>query len=377
MGQRPLEAGNLCFAGFGISSSQLLSINREDIKQFSIVKGLTMKLRFPILFISLAILTFLMAVVSISVGRYYISPQWVVEILGSSFISIPQEWPSQAESIIYTLRLPRTIAAMLIGAALSLSGAAYQSVFKNPLVAPDMLGVSSGACVGASLAILFGIAQRGTEISAFIGGLAAVSVAVMIPKIIGKNSIVMLVLSGIIVTGLMGSILGVIKYIADADTELPAITYWQLGSLANVTAENIGTSGTLIVVCLIFMMLIRWRMNILTLSDEEVHMLGKHNGLLRYAVILAATILTAASVCLSGTIGWVGLVIPHFSRMLAGPDNRHMLPVAVLLGALFLLFIDTLSRTALSAEIPLSILTGLVGAPFYFYLLVRQRMQLS
>lgn len=336
-----------------------------------------MKLRFPILFISLAILTFLMAVVSISVGRYYISPQWVVEILGSSFISIPQEWPSQAESIIYTLRLPRTIAAMLIGAALSLSGAAYQSVFKNPLVAPDMLGVSSGACVGASLAILFGIAQRGTEISAFIGGLAAVSVAVMIPKIIGKNSIVMLVLSGIIVTGLMGSILGVIKYIADADTELPAITYWQLGSLANVTAENIGTSGTLIVVCLIFMMLIRWRMNILTLSDEEVHMLGKHNGLLRYAVILAATILTAASVCLSGTIGWVGLVIPHFSRMLAGPDNRHMLPVAVLLGALFLLFIDTLSRTALSAEIPLSILTGLVGAPFYFYLLVRQRMQLS
>lgn len=336
-----------------------------------------MKLRFPLLFGILLLLLAAMAVVSISVGRYYIRPDWVVEILGSSFFSIPQDWPSQAASIIYTLRLPRTAAAMLIGAALSLSGAAYQSVFKNPLVAPDMLGVSSGACVGASLAILFGIAQTGTEISAFAGGLVAVSIAVAIPKIIGKNSIVMLVLSGIIVTGLMSSILGIIKYLADADTQLPAITYWQLGSLANVTAENIGTSGSLIILCIIFMMLIRWRMNILTLSDEEVHMLGRHNGMLRYGVILCATILTASSVCLSGTIGWVGLVIPHFSRMLVGPDNLRMLPVAVVFGALFLLFIDTISRAAFSAEIPLSILTGLVGAPFYFYLLVRQRLQLS
>lgn len=333
--------------------------------------------RFPLLFLFLLFLLAAMAVISISMGRYYIPPSSVVKILSSYFVSIPQDWPSQAASVIYTLRLPRTAAAMLIGAALSLSGASYQSVFKNPLVAPDMLGVSSGACVGASLAILFGISQTGIEIGAFAGGLIAVSVAVAIPRIIGKNSIVMLVLSGIIVTGLMSSILGIIKYVADADTQLPAITYWQLGSLANVTAENIGFSGTLILLCLVFMMMIRWRLNILTLSDEEVHMLGKHNGWLRYGVILCATILTASSVCLSGTIGWVGLVIPHFSRMLVGPDNSRMLPVAVVFGALFLLFIDTISRAALQAEIPLSILTGLVGAPFYFYLLVRQRLQLS
>lgn len=192
-----------------------------------------------------------------------------------------------------------------------------------------------------------------------------------------ENSIVMLVLSGIIVSGLTGSLLGIIKYLADSDTQLPAITYWQLGSLVSVVWTNLLSSGVPILLCMIFMMLIRWRMNILTLSEEENHMLGKHNGFLRYAVILCATILTACSVCISGTIGWVGLVIPHFSRMMVGPDNRKLLPIAMVLGALFLLFIDTLSRAALEAEIPLSILTGLVGAPFYFYLLVRQRMKLS
>ena len=288
-----------------------------------------------------------------------------------------QDWSNQASSVIYTLRLPRALAAMMIGAALSLSGASYQSVFKNPLVAPDMLGVSSGACVSASLCILLGFSQVGVQGGAFVGGLLAVFLAVSIPRIIGKNSIVMLVLSGIIVSGLTGSLLGIIKYLADSDTQLPAITYWQLGSLVSVVWTNLLASGVPILLCMIFMMLIRWRMNILTLSEEENHMLGKHNGFLRYAVILCATILTACSVCISGTIGWVGLVIPHFSRMMVGPDNRKLLPIAMVLGALFFLFIDTLSRAAMEAEIPLSILTGLVGAPFYFYLLVRQRMKLS
>ena len=318
-----------------------------------------------------------MALVSIGLGRYYISPWQVGKILLAPWYSMPQDWTDQAASVIYTLRLPRALSAMMIGAALSLSGAAYQSVFKNPLVAPDMLGVSSGACVGAAVCILLGMTQSGVQLGAFIGGLLAVSLAVSIPQIIGKNSIVMLVLSGIIVGGLMGSLLGIIKYMADSDTQLPAITYWQLGSLVSVTWQNLISSGIPILVCILFMMGIRWRMNILTLSEEENHMLGSHQVFLRYAVILAATILTACSVCVSGTIGWIGLVIPHFSRMMAGPDNRRLLPVSVVLGALFLLCIDTLSRVALEAEIPLSILTGLVGAPFYFYLLVRQRMQLS
>lgn len=330
------------------------------------------KANYTVIMLVFCILLFLMVVVSLGMGRLHIAPMDVFKILCSYVVPVEQSWSDQAASVIYTLRLPRVLAAILIGAALSLSGAAYQSVFKNPLVAPDMLGVSSGACVGASLCILFGLGSTFVQMGAL-----AVGCAVIIPRIIGKNSIVMLVLSGLIVSGLMNALLGIIKYLADSETQLPEITYWQLGSLVSVTWENIFSSGIPIVICLVFMLVIRWRMNILTLSDEEVHMLGRDAGWLRYAIILCATVLTACSVCISGTIGWVGLVIPHFSRMLVGPNNQRLLPLAIVLGAFFLLAVDTISRASMSAEIPLSILTGLIGAPFYFYLLLRQRLALS
>lgn len=324
------------------------------------------------------ILFFLLILIvgSVGMGRLYISPEDVIKILCNTFFPIEKTWTDQAESVIFMIRLPRVLSAVMIGGALALSGAAYQSVFKNPLVAPDMLGVSSGACVGASLAILLELSSVSIQLWALMGGLLAVSCAVSIPKIIGKNSIIMLVLSGIIVTGLMSSFLGIIKYLADSETQLPEITYWQLGSLVNVLWMNIISSGIPILLCFLFMVLIRWRMNILTLGDVEIHMLGNGQGWIRYGIILAATILTACSVCISGTIGWIGLVIPHFSRMLVGPDNQKLIPVTIVLGAAFLLLIDTISRASINSEIPLSILTGLIGAPFYFYLLVRERMVL-
>lgn len=326
---------------------------------------------------ALLLLLIIMIIISIGVGRYSISLGDVIQILFSPFLSGSTNYSEQAASVIYTLRLPRVIAAIIIGAALAVSGAAYQSVFKNPLVAPDMLGVSSGACVGAALAILAGTPQIGIQIGAFAGGILAVSCAVLIPRIIGKNTIVMLVLSGIIVGGMTSSLLGIIKYLADADTQLPAITYWQMGSLVSVVWDNIFYNGIPIIIGIIFILLIRWRMNILTLSEEETHMLGKNSNWLRYAIIICATILTACSVCISGTIGWIGLVIPHFARMIVGPNNQRLLPVAIVLGSVFLLFIDTLSRASMDSEIPLSILTGLIGAPFYFYLLIKQRMMLQ
>lgn len=332
---------------------------------------------FSAVFLGFTALLLVMSVISISLGRFFIAPEDVVKILVNLIYPLEQTWNEQAASIIYTIRLPRVIAAILIGAALAISGASYQSVFKNPLVAPDMLGVSSGACVGAAVAILLGMPQFVIQLAAFVGGLLAVAAAVLIPRIIGKNTIVMLVLSGIIVSGLTGSLLGIIKYLADADTELPAITYWQMGSLVTVVWDNILYSGIPIVVGIIFMLAIRWRMNILTLSEEEAHMLGKDTAWLRYAIVLCATVLTACSVCISGTIGWIGLVIPHFSRMLVGPNNQRLLPITVVLGAVFLLGVDTISRASMNAEIPLSILTGLIGAPFYFYLLIRQRMNLQ
>jgi len=332
---------------------------------------------FGAILLGLSALLLLLSIISISWGRFFIPPEDVVKIIANIFYPLEHTWNEQAASVIYTIRLPRVIAAVLIGAALAISGASYQSVFKNPLVAPDMLGVSSGACVGAAVAILLGLPQAGIQVAAFIGGLVAVSVAILIPRVIGRNTIVMLVLSGIIVTGLTSSLLGIIKYLADADTELPAITYWQMGSLVTVVWDNILYSGIPIILGICFMLAIRWRMNILTLSDEEAHMLGKDTAWLRYAIVLCATILTASSVCISGTIGWIGLVIPHFARMLVGPNNQRLLPVTVVLGATFLLGVDTISRASMNAEIPLSILTGLIGAPFYFYLLLRQRMNLQ
>lgn len=326
--------------------------------------------------LGLIVLLFVVFIVSIGAGRFYISPPDVIRILFSPE-SGSGSYFQRATSIIYTLRLPRAAAAVLIGAALSLSGASYQSVFKNPLVAPDMLGVSSGACVGAAIGILTGFSQTGIQVAAFAGGILAVSLAVMMPRIIRSNTLIMLVLSGIIVGGLMNSILGIIKYAADSDTQLPAITYWQMGSLANVTWANIVSCGVPIVLCFIFMMAIRWRMNILTLNEEEAYMLGSHTTQLRYAIIFCATVMTASSVCLSGTVGWIGLVIPHISRILVGSDNCRVVPVSLVLGAVFLVLVDLISRTALNTEIPLSILTGLIGAPFYFYLLVRERMALS
>ena len=333
-------------------------------------------LGFGVPFFFFLALLLILVVIGIGLGRLYISPEHVIKIFWNYWFPLEQTWSEQEASVIYMIRLPRVLAAMMIGAALAVSGAAYQSVFKNPLVAPDMLGVSSGACVGASITILLGLSFSSVQIGAFLGGLIDVSCAVAIPKIIGKESIVMLVLSGIIVSGLMSSFLGIIKYLADSETQLPEITYWQLGSLVNVLWTNIIFSGIPILCCLIFMLSIRWYMNVLTLGEVEIHMLGNHSKWIRYAIILAATILTACSVCISGTIGWIGLVIPHFSRMLVGSNNQKLIPLSIVLGAVFLLFIDTISRASISAEIPLSILTGIIGAPFYFYLLVREKLVL-
>ncbi|MDO4616246.1 MAG: iron ABC transporter permease [Lachnospiraceae bacterium] len=321
--------------------------------------------------------TVLLTIVAVGLGRYFIEPMDVIKILASKIIPMEQTWEPQAESVIFTLRLPRILSALLVGMALALSGASYQGVFKNPLVAPDMLGVSAGACVGASSAILLGMGQNGVQISAFIGGILAVGIATAIPKVIKNNSMMTLVLAGVIVSGLMNSILGLLKYLADPDTELASITHWQLGSLSASVWRDVIYIGPVILLAAAVIILLRWRINILSLGEDEAKTLGtdirKHRGV----IIVCATALTASAVCISGTIGWIGLVIPHLGRMLVGPDNRKLIPVSAVLGAMFLLIIDTVARNITSAELPLSILTGLVGAPFYFYLLFKQRMKLS
>ncbi|QIB70330.1 iron ABC transporter permease [Aminipila butyrica] len=331
---------------------------------------------YPLLIIMLCALLGLIVVLSVSIGRYHIMPLQVINILLAQLIPIHQTWTDQCESIIFTLRLPRIMAAILVGGALALSGTSYQGIFQNPLVSPDILGVSAGACIGASCAILGGGGNGLIQICAFLGGFLAVMLTTTIPKILKNNSMMMLVLSGIIVGGMMNSIMGLIKYVADPETQLASIVYWQLGSLAQVTSKEIYVVTPIILVAASILYLLRWRINILSLGEREAKTLGMDTTFLRGVLIICSTLLTASAVCISGTIGWIGLVLPHLGRMIVGPDNVKLIPVAAILGAIFMVAIDTIARVSSSSEIPLGILTGLIGAPFYFYLLLKQRKDL-
>lgn len=334
--------------------------------------------KYRILLVSLSALLFLMLLSAECVGRYDLTIPEVVKILlyNVFHIDIPVTWTSMSQAVVMTLRLPRILGAILVGAALSLSGSAYQGVFKNPLVSPDILGVSSGACVGASVAILMHLNEAWIQILAFVFGVITVLMTILIPRLIKNNSITMLVLSGVIMSGIMGSALGIIKYVADAETELAAITYWQMGSLAKVTIEDIGPVAFPIIIGCILILAMRWQINILSLGENEAKSLGIKTSFVRTVIILCATMLTASAVCTCGTIGWVGLVIPHVGRLLVGPDNTKCIPITLVMGSMFVLIIDTLARSISGLEIPLSILTGIIGAPFYIFILARQRMKL-
>ena len=277
------------------------------------------------------------------------------------------------EIVLFRLRVPRALASILIGAALSVSGAAYQSALRNPLVSPDLLGVSAGATVGAAVAIYFGLPLISLQIFAFGGGMLAVVLATTLPKIMRNSTSMMLVLSGIIVSGLMNSILGIIKLLSRETDQLSSIVFWQMGSLAQINSTQLAAIAPPILIGLAGMISISWRMNILSFGEQEAKTVGVNVLKLRGIIIVCASLLTACSVSISGTIGWIGLIIPHFGRLICGSDNTKLLPVTALLGGSFLLVIDTIARTATTLEIPLSILSGLVGAPLYAWLLYRQR----
>ena len=335
------------------------------------------KLSCPVLITLLVVLLAVVFFIALCAGRYSIRVTEVVRILASSVFDVTQTWDDKAYGVIFTLRLPRTIGAVLVGAALSLAGAAYQGVFKNPLVSPDLLGVSSGACVGAAIAILLGMNSLGVQTLAFAVGIGAVTLTMLIPRLFRSSSMMMLVLSGVIVRGMMDSVVGIIKYIADPETQLADITYWTLGSLVKVLSSDLFAIAPVIATGCLMVLLLSWRINILSLGEQEARALGVHVGFVRGVVIICSTLLTASAVCVCGTIGWVGLVIPHLSRITIGQDNTKSIPVSLLMGAIFMVAIDTLARVLTSLELPLSILTGIIGAPFYFMVLAGQRMSLS
>lgn len=316
------------------------------------------------------------ATVALCVGRYEVPPIAAFQILAGQFLPIDTSmWSDSMHDVVIKLRLPRMLAAILVGGALALAGATYQGIFKNPLVSPDLLGVSNGACVGAAVSILLGLGLLSRQVFAFVGGVIAVALTVSIPRIMKRDSTIMLVLSGVVVGGFMSSIIGLIKYIADPETQLPDIVYWSLGSLAKVNLDTVLAIAPVMIVTAAVLFAMRWRVNLLSLGDQDAKTLGVNLRRERGVAIVCATILTACAVCLSGTIGWIGLVMPHVARRLVGTDNMRVFPVAIITSAIFLLVIDTLARTLTGGELPLGILTGFIGAPFFALVLVRERMQ--
>lgn len=308
---------------------------------------------------------------SVTLGRYPIGLKEMLGILGSRIFKIEQFWTNTQASLLLMHRLPRVLLACLVGCCLSTAGAAYQGVFQNPMAAPDILGASSGAAFGAALAILLGLGSSMITAFAFAASLLTVTLVIYIGNRAKGKRVLGLILAGIMIGSLVSSGTSFIKLVADPDDQLPAITYWLMGSLNGTSPKDVLFALVPMLIGLIPLFLLRWRVNILTLGDEEARTMGVNAKRLRVIVILCATLITAASVSVSGLIGWVGLVIPHLSRRLVGNNYRHLMPASMLFGAIFLLLVDDVSRNLLATEIPIGILTSFIGAPFFIYLITR------
>jgi len=311
--------------------------------------------------------------VAFSVGRYPVSvgqlATLVLDKLGGTRPLAPM-----IATVVLEIRGPRVLAAVLVGASLAAAGTAYQGMFRNPLVSPDILGVSTGAALGAVLAIFLSLGVFAIQGFAFAGGLAAVALIYWIgSRLRGHDPLLALVLTGVVIGALLGSAIALLKYLADPYNQLPAITFWLLGSLASIAPRDLEVAAPLALLGLAPMLLLRWRMNLLALPDDEARALGVDTRLLRALVVAAATLMTAASVAIAGIIGWVGLLVPHAARLLVGPDFGRLLPLAMLIGAAFLLAVDTLCRTIAPIEIPPGVLTAVLGTPFFLWLFAVSR----
>jgi iron complex transport system permease protein len=278
------------------------------------------------------------------------------------------------DTVLFEVRFPRVLAGVLGGAALAGAGAAYQTLFRNPLVSPDILGVSTGAGLGAVLGIFLSLPVVGIQLIAFVMGLGTVALVYAIASVVrGRDPILVLVLAGVVVGSLAGAAISLMKILADPYDQLPAIVFWLLGSFSAIRKGEVWTALPMVLIGLLPLLALRWRINVLSLGDEEAKALGVEAGRLRLAVIAAATLMTASVVAIAGVIGWVGLVIPHIARMAVGPSFDRLLPTAMLMGASYLLLVDTLARTMARIEVPIGILTAILGAPFFLWLLLRGR----
>lgn len=327
----------------------------------------------PLAVILMFVLPVVIGLGCICVGRMEIPISDVFKTIGAIFTG--QETDVQNYSIIVNLRLPRILMAIIVGAGLTCAGNTFQSLFSNPLATPDILGVTSGTCVGAILAIILSCGILGTQLIALAFGLVSVLFTI---KIAGRNkngSMIYLVLAGVIASSLFNAIGSLLKYTADPQDKLPEITYWLMGSFTSATHQKLLIGSPLIIVGIVIIYLLRWRLNILALSEDEAKASGIDLKKTRMIFILASTLITASAVSMCGQIGWIGLLIPHCARMLVGSNNRYVVPLSISLGASFMILIDTLSRSLTVIELPLSILTAIIGAPVFILLLNRSKLR--
>lgn len=316
----------------------------------------------------------LLAALAFAVGRFPLAPGELAALAANKLFGAGYTLAPNVETVVLQVRGPRILAALLVGAALAAAGTAYQGMFRNPLVSPDILGVSAGAALGAVLGIFLSQDALTIQVGAFAGGLIAVGLVYAVGAQVRRHDpILSLILAGIVIGTLLGACIALVKYLADPYNQLPAITYWLLGSLAAVSPRDLALAAPFALAGLVPLYLLRWRMNLLSLPDDEARALGVSVGRLRIAVVCAATLMTAAAVAISGIIGWVGLLIPHAARMLVGPEFSRLLPLSMLLGAAFLLAVDTLARTLAPIEVPPGVLTALIGTPFFLWLFATAR----
>lgn len=312
------------------------------------------------------------ALISVALGRYAVPIETVAAILWSQIVPAEPTWSVAQETVVLLVRVPRVLLAIVVGAGLAASGAALQGIFRNPLVGPQIVGVSSGAAFGGALAILLGVSSLGLVANAIVFALVALLAVGLMCRVDGRSPVLMLVLAGLVVSAFFAALVSLLIYVADPETKMPGIVFWLMGSLATasypklmIAAVGVGAGG-------VVLMRLRWRINLLSLGDEEARALGVRVELTRWLLLGAVCTIVAAQVSVSGVIGWVGLVVPHLARLLVGSDHRVLLPASALLGAIYMLVIDDLARSLTPGEIPLGILTAIVGAPL-FALLLRRR----
>lgn len=368
------SAYNLCTKKFQKWKTVSMKCNKVNCKRAVRIKC-EKKCSEAVIVILLALILALLLILSLTLGRYGLSLNEIYQAFTRHLFASDNNAIQNAEIIMFQVRIPRIFAAVFVGAALATAGATYQGLFRNPMVSPDLMGASSGAGFGAAIALLFSCSSFQLQIVSFVFGMFAVLLTCSVSKAIDRDNVtpLSLVLTGLVVSTLFSSFIALIKFVADPDSKLPSITYWLMGGFSSITAPDLPMLMIPILIGIIPMILLRYQLNALAFGDEDAKAMGVNTKQIQFAFIVFSTITISASVAASGIIGWVGLMIPHLARIITGPNYNRLLPASMLLGAIYLLIIDNITRLAFSFEIPIGIITSIIGAPFFIFLLTRRK----